>query len=170
MQCNFCEKQATVHLSQIIHNKVHKIDLCEECAKAKGVDDPIGYSLTGLLAGLDPAESGEPEEMPSSIKCPSCGLTQTDFKKSGRLGCPDCYPVFQKYLEEMLNTMHKGTRHVGKIPVHLRRSIDVTERLRDLEDRLHAAIQEEDYEQAAVLRDEINSLKEKNTDLLTDPA
>jgi protein arginine kinase activator len=95
------------------------------------------------------------------IKCPSCGFTQADFKKAGRLGCSECYVTFAEGLEGLLKTMHKGVRHVGKVPQVLRQGRDLTEQLRQLQKRLDKAVTAEDFEQAATLRDEIKSTREK---------
>ena len=167
MKCKFCNKSATVHLSQIVENKVHKIDLCEECAKAKGVDDPVGYSLTDLLAGLG---SGKELSDEIVIECPTCGYAQRDFKKSGRFGCPECYDVFAENMDEMLRGMHKGTCHKGKAPAQIARSLNVSARLDSMQRDLDAAIEREDFEKAAVLRDEIKQLKEANSDLIPEQA
>ncbi len=85
LKCDLCSKPATVHLTQIVNNKIHKVDLCEACAQAKGVTDPSGFSLADLLlkASLNPEPAGY-------AKCESCGFTQQDFKKTGRFGCPSC--------------------------------------------------------------------------------
>jgi protein arginine kinase activator len=90
------------------------------------------------------------------IKCPRCGFTQADFKKAGRLGCPECYKTFSEALEGLLKTMHKGTRHVGKVPETLRQTRDLSDRLKVLQKRLAKAVADEDFEEAAILRDEIN--------------
>jgi protein arginine kinase activator len=92
------------------------------------------------------------------LKCPRCGFSQADFKKSGRLGCPDCYKTFAEGLSGLLKTMHKGTRHIGKAPEALRASRENTDRLKMLQKRLAKAIDDENYETAASLRDEIKSL------------
>ena len=105
-----------------------KVDLCEECAKQKGVNDPAGCYLADLLLGL-----GASQEMESAsggeLKCPACGFTQADFKKAGRLGCAECYRTFAEGLEQLLKSMHKGTRHKGKVPASLRESQDLAEKL-----------------------------------------
>ena len=117
MLCCICkEKEATVHLTQIAGEKMQKVDLCEECAKTKGVNDPTGFSLADLLLGLGASQEIEQAGGDSGLKCPACGFTQADFKKAGRLGCPECYETFAEPLEGLLKTMHKGTRHVGKVP------------------------------------------------------
>lgn len=163
MLCCICkEREATVHLTQIAGDKMQKVDLCEECAKKKGVNDPTGFSLADLLLGLGASQEIDQSAGGGELKCPRCGFTQADFKKAGRLGCPDCYQTFAEGLESLLKSMHKGTRHVGKVPESLRQSRDLTDRLRSLQKRLNKAIEEENFEQAAVLRDEI---KQMNTQL-----
>ena len=92
------------------------------------------------------------------MKCPHCGFTQADFKKSGRLGCPECYQTFVEGLEGLLKSMHKGTRHVGKVPEVLRHSRESADRLKGLQKKLAKAIAEEDFEQAAVIRDDLKKI------------
>ncbi len=158
MQCCVCkEKPATVHLTQIVGEKMQKLDLCEECAKAKGVNDPTSFAMADLMLGLG-ASQEIAETAGVELKCPRCGFSQADFKKSGRLGCPDCYKTFAEGLSSLLKTMHKGTRHVGKAPEALRQSRDYADRLKLLQKKLAKAIDEENYEAAAALRDEIKSL------------
>jgi len=163
MLCDLCkQKVATVHLTQIIEGKTKKIDLCEDCSKAKGVDDPTGFSLADLLMGLGADQELEGTSSGGGgASCPTCGFTQADFKKTGRLGCAACYQAFAEGLDTLLKTMHKGTRHVGKTPHTFRWGSDVEERVRSLQKRLEKAVNEEDYEQAAVLRDEIKHLREQ---------
>ena len=98
------------------------------------------------------------------LKCPRCGFTQADFKKSGRLGCPDCYKTFADGLAGLLKTMHKGTRHVGKTPEALRATRDNADRLKTLQKKLMKAIESEHFEDAAHLRDEINQITERSPD------
>jgi protein arginine kinase activator len=165
MQCSVCkEKPATVFLTHIENDKMHKVNLCEDCAKTKGVDNPTTFSLADadLLLGL--GASQEITQTPGGVdlKCPRCGFSQADFKKSGRLGCPECYQVFAEGLEGLLKTMHKGTRHTGKSPEALRQSRDHAERLKLLQKKLAKAVESEDFEQAAKLRDELKQLNERS--------
>jgi len=165
MLCCICkEKEATVHLTQIAGDKMQKLDLCEGCAKSKGVNDPTGFSLADLLLGLGASQEIEQAAGGAELKCPACGFTQADFKKAGRLGCPDCYRTFAEALEGLLKTMHKGTRHVGKVPEALRQSRDINDRLTALEKSLSKAVLEEDFERAAQLRDEIKQTRARLTD------
>jgi protein arginine kinase activator len=157
LKCDLCSKPATVHLTQIVNNKVHKVDLCEACAQAKGVTDPSGFSLADLLlkASLNP----EPE-VPAGMRCDKCGFTQADFKKHGRFGCPSCYEAFRGMVEPMLENMHNGTAHAGKIPVRALERKSLYDRLTKLELDLTEAIKSERYEDAARTRDEINQVKQ----------
>jgi protein arginine kinase activator len=168
MLCCFCkQKEATVHLTQIAGDKVQKVDLCEECAKNKGVNDPAGFSLADLLLGLGASQEIEQASGGATIKCPHCGFTQADFKKAGRLGCSQCYTVFGEVLEGLLKTMHKGVRHAGKVPMALQQTRDLSDRLRILQKKLAKAVEEENFEQAAMLRDEIKQTSNKLSSIST---
>lgn len=155
LKCNLCNNLASVHLTQILNNKIHKVDLCESCAQAKGVTDPNGFSLADLLV-KNPLE---PEKQVGLLKCPTCGFTQNDFRKLGRLGCPECYGVFDPLLSPVLENMHKGTAHKGKVPEKAVQRRSVEEELNQLEEEIQAAIKSERYEDAATIRDRINELK-----------
>jgi len=168
MLCDICKKTvATVHLTQLIDGKTKKVDMCEACSKEKGVDDPAGFSLADLLLGLGAAQEMDQAAAGGEIKCPHCGFTQVDFKKAGRLGCAECYTVFHEGLESLLKTMHKGTRHVGKIPAAYRQSQDMAERLKGLQKKLDKAVAEEDFETAAQLRDQLKVVRGQATGLAT---
>ncbi|HEU6448400.1 MAG TPA: UvrB/UvrC motif-containing protein [Verrucomicrobiae bacterium] len=164
MQCSICkEKPATVHLTQIVGDKMQKLDLCEDCAKAKGVNDPTGFALADLMLGLGASQEIEQSAGGLELRCPRCGFTQADFKKSGRLGCPDCYKTFSEGLSGLLKTMHKGTRHTGKAPEALRASRENADKLKALQKKLAKAIETENFEEAAQLRDEIKQLSDRST-------
>ena len=166
MLCSICkEKPATVHLTQIVGDKMQKLDLCEDCAKAKGVNDPSGFALADLMLGLGASQEIEQAGGGVELKCPRCGFSQADFKKSGRLGCPECYGTFAEALEGLLKTMHKGTRHEGKVPESLRATREQSDRLRLLQKKLARAIEQEKFEEAAQLRDQIKQLAPRGTGL-----
>ncbi len=158
LKCDLCSKPATVHLTQIVNNKVHKVDLCEACAEAKGVTDPGGFSLADLLlkASLTP-DAAPPTP---GTRCPRCGYTPVEFKKHGRLGCPACYEAFATLVEPMLANMHSGVTHAGKVPARSLERKSLYDRLTKLELDLTEAIKSERYEDAARARDEINQVKQ----------
>lgn len=166
MLCDICKKNvATVHLTQMVEGKTKKVDLCEACSKEKGVDDPTGFSLADLLLGLGAAQEIEQASAGGEIRCPHCGFTQADFKKAGRLGCSECYKVFAEGLESLLKTMHKGTKHVGKVPQVFRQTQDMADKLKTLQKKLEKAIANEDFESAATLRDEVKALRTQMNEL-----
>lgn len=163
MLCDICGKNpATVHLTEIIDDQMTELHLCEECARQKSTQMEQQFGLSDLLAGL--AEFEKPlakEKEQVAVKCPSCGLSYADFKKIGRLGCGDCYNAFKKYLGPLLKRIHGSSIHVGKSPLKvtkiLRKKIDA----QDLRTKLQKAIEAEEFEEAARVRDQIKELEKK---------
>ena len=164
MVCNLCDKNlATVHLTEIINDQMRELHLCENCAREKGTEMEQHFGIQDMLAGLaDLNEEELEEDAGDRQKCGVCGMTYRDFRKGGRLGCGNCYEVFKKKLIMILRRIHGSTRHVGRIPA--RTSHDVTEKLRiqELKRKLQRAIEMEEFEEAARLRDEIRKLEKKN--------
>ena len=155
LKCSHCNKPATVHLTQIINNKIIKVDLCESCAQAKGVTDPTGFSLADFLNNQQFSSDGNEKK----ITCPECGFTTADFRRIGRLGCAICYHSFSPLIRPVLDDMHVAAVHKGKTPeIVLSRQMADAE-LKSLEDSLREAINEEAYEEAAKYRDQIQSFK-----------
>ena len=157
MHCDVCKtNQATVFLTQIVDGKMQKVNLCEACSKEKGVTDPTGFALADLLLGLGAAQ--EMERGGGVQKCPSCGFSQADFKKTGRLGCATCYTTFADGLATLLKGMNKGTEHVGKVPARMAKTLERESQMKTLQRDLRKAVSEEDYESAATIRDQIRHI------------
>jgi len=158
MLCEVCQKNdATVFLTEIVEGKMQKANLCESCSKEKGVNDPTGFALADMLLGLGASqqiERGQPSQ-----RCLVCGFTHADFKKTGRLGCSSCYDTFADGLTNLLKGMHKGLLHTGKMPARLSRQFAMADRVKTLSTELEQAVQQEKYEDAARLRDEIRQLE-----------
>lgn len=156
-----CENPATVHLTQIVGNKIEKLDLCKECAMAKGVMDPDGFSLSDVLKGhiQTPADEFETEATPGKVSEVS-GTTFDDFKQTGRMGSADCYDLFHEELMPILKTMHKGTRHLGKVPTKVPAEPLQYHKRDKMRQALDLAIKEERYEDAARLRDELKEFEQ----------
>ncbi len=161
MICDVCKKnQATVFFTQIVGGKLQKVNLCEGCSKENGITDPVGFSLADKLLGLGAAQ--EIERGGGVQRCPVCQFSQADFKKTGRLGCAACYDTFAEGLQSLLKGMHKGTSHVGKVPSRLQETMEREQQLKDLHRNLRKAVEAEDYESAAELRDQIRGLEVEN--------
>jgi protein arginine kinase activator len=160
MQCQICTKNdATIHLTEISDGVRTEIHVCETCAVEQDIavksHIPINELLSNLLASQPTdAELAGPAE--TEIVCPNCGFTLAQFQKEGTLGCPADYEVFEKVLRPLIEKAHDGkTAHVGKVPSSAPLDTKEQMQLLNLRQRLEAAVQSEDYELAAKLRDEI---------------
>jgi len=160
MICDVCKtNEASVFLTQIVEGKVQKVNLCDSCSKAKGVEDPTGFALADLLLGLGATQEIERASGGAAQRCPGCGFSQADFKKTGRLGCAQCYETFGEGLNSLLKAMHKGTIHTGKVPARISRLIEHETALKTLQRDLQKAVADENYESAAQIRDQLRQLE-----------
>ncbi len=156
MLCEVCKQsQATVHLTEIVNEQMTELHLCETCANQKGTQVESHFGLSDLLSGL--AEQGktqESEEVSTKV-CPNCGMSYEDFRKVGRLGCSECYPAFKRSLGSLLKRIHGSPIHLGKTPAKLVKPGKTKTELADLRKKLEKAIENEEFEEAARLRDQI---------------
>jgi protein arginine kinase activator len=154
---------AVVHFTQVVNNITKTSHLCERCAAEKGLQPSAGHPnllLADFLAKIGGEQAEASGTLQDDLKCPFCGLSTADFKKAGRLGCPQCYPTFETYLRGLLRRIHGGTQHVGKVYLPPDPSISEREqRLTALRRKLERAIESEDFERAAELRDQIRTLE-----------
>ena len=161
MLCQQCKKKnATVHLTEIVGNEKKEVHLCEECAREKGIGIKAQFSMADILSGLISAPVGKELARLSKITCPECGLTYINFHSAGRLGCPHDYRVFANELRPLIERIHGGTKHVGKIPPHVGRQVIKESKLLKLRKALRDAVGRENYEEAAKIRDEIKTIEE----------
>jgi protein arginine kinase activator len=165
MQCQICKQNtATIHLTEIVDGQRNESHLCETCAQKQGVavkaQIPLNELLSSLLASQPESGTTALSKSQSEQTCPHCGITFEKFRQSSLLGCPYDYEVFDKQLKPIIEKSHAGhTEHRGKIPSRVptdeRKQLDLL-RLRQ---ELEAALQNEDYETAAKLRDRIKELQ-----------
>ena len=160
IKCDVCEKEATVFLTQIINGQMTTVNLCEGCSKAKGVTDEMGFGLAEAFLG--PAHAAVTKHVGTEdVTCPACGFTQAQLKKIGRMGCPECYNTFRDGLDSLLKAMHKGTKHIGKVPHRLAIENQANDKLSCLREELAAAVRDERYEDAARLKAEMEKAQKK---------
>ena len=157
MKCEFCDRDATVHLKQVIKDESLEMHLCEECAEERGITDPAGFSLQNLFGGED--EKMSLPELKTLPSCADCGFSFEDLKKVGRLGCSKCYTVFSAEILGMLSTMHRGVTHTGKKPEGIVDTVEREEAIAEQKAKLEEAIKAEDFELAVSLRDAISKLE-----------
>jgi protein arginine kinase activator len=162
MLCEQCgDQEATVHLTQIVKDEHHSVHLCAACAAERGVHAELSPPAAPLVDFLAQMGKGLPlETHPGVHQCSFCGLSLDDFKRTGRLGCAHCWVEFEGQLRPLLRRLHGGTRHVGKIYLSPDpHEADRTARLISLRRSLQRAIEDEDFERAATLRDEVRELE-----------
>ena len=160
MKCDMCkDREAAIHIQQIIGEETIDLHLCEQCAHEKGIsssNDKIELSLSELLTGLIGSRDAKSED--AEKKCNTCGLLFRDFRREGFLGCPECYQSFREELVSLLRKMGGSPRHTGKIPNKLNRYKTYLFDRELLKKELEDAVREEEYEHAALLRDRIREL------------
>jgi protein arginine kinase activator len=158
MLCELCkEREASVHLTQVIDGSIKKLHLCEECAAKSGVDLQGPLSISDILLGLGVQK--EPAGAGSERSCPRCHMRRTDFKKTGRFGCSECYAAFAEELPPLLKAMHRADRHTGKIPEREGARVRAGAELALLQQNMEKAIAGENFEEAALLRDRIQACR-----------
>jgi len=160
--CKICGvKPAQIHYTEIVNNKVITVDLCQDCAREKGIDLKKGtpYGIGDLIATQLGSVAQTESERIGRVHCAACGYDYSDFKKVGRFGCPECYTAFSQQLFSLLRHIHGSTQHKGKTPVELGPLAVRRRELIELKEQLALAIESEAYEKAAELRDHIKELE-----------
>lgn len=170
MLCQRCQQRpASVHVTQVINNEKREVHLCDQCARENeeiafnnpfGMISPFHISnfLTGFL-GKDVGYQVKPQEPAMMPECTNCGMTYEQFTRSGKLGCANCYHVFNNTLESVLKRIHGTTYHNGKLPKRKGGMIKAKREIGTLKSKLMKAVQAEEFEQAAQLRDQIRELE-----------
>lgn len=166
MYCEECkQKPAAVHLTQVYNGNIIQSHLCEECAAKKGgfIFDPGNkFSIPNLLSSIFGSSYGIDPNPTTEIKtCPGCGMNFNDIRKTGKLGCSQCYQVFAKEMEPTLRRIHGNSQHIGKIPSRGGEKVLLRKQLDNLKTRLQEAVNSEEYEKAAEIRDNIKEMESK---------
>lgn len=154
-KCRRCSKPATLHITEIRKGEVQQLHLCEICAQkylAQGNADEDQPSSGATVEDLEAADE---------LACPHCGITFRQFRSQGRLGCPHDYEVFETELNQLLENIHDGAQHCGKVPQRTGEGHQDHFRLIKLRNELQVAVKEEAYEKAAALRDEIQQIESR---------
>jgi protein arginine kinase activator len=166
MTCEQChEREAVIHLTQIVNEQVTTLHLCERCAAEKGVESPGALPKTPLGTFLAAMGQESPNQVASpraGDTCARCGGSLQDFRESGRLGCPECYRTFEAPLRDLLRRLHGSTHHVGEryadrdVPAP---TTAAKPHAAELREQLRLAVETENFELAAELRDQLRVLE-----------
>ena len=162
MLCDSCsERDAVVHLTTIENNAVHQLHLCERCAAERGVETTVATPKHPLGEFLhDVQQQVASCRARTSLRCTFCDTTMTDFRATGRWGCARCYINFEAGMRELLRRVQGNHRHVGR-PYRppMSETLERSAVLGELKERLRRAIESEQFEVAADLRDRIRVME-----------
>lgn len=142
-----------MHLTEIVNGKKREKHFCQECAEKQELLKQQELNLAAILQSVIGQHVGGQTDELSRLTCPSCGIKYMEFKAAGRCGCPNDYQVFREPLLPLLERIHRGVKHVGKVPHNALKHASLQNELRDLRVQLRTAVEQEAYEEAARLRD-----------------
>ncbi len=174
MLCDDCKKRpACVHITKVIND--HKVEkhLCEECAQKHEEVNLANFAMNNKLSVHDFLKGMFShcflEEQPKiEVACSNCGMTYSEFSRTGKIGCTTCYATFGERLEPLLRRIHGASAHTGKVPKRTGGLLEVKQRLKRKKQDLERHITREEYELAATVRDEIKAI-EKELKIYGDP-
>lgn len=166
MYCEECkQKPAAVHLTQVFNGTIMQSHLCEECAAKKGgfIFDPGSkFSIPNLLSSIFGSSCNvDIAPVAEAGPCPNCGMNFYSIRETGKLGCSECYKVYEQELEPTLRRIHGNSQHMGKIPSRGGEKVLIRKQMENLKSQLQEAVSHEEYEKAAEIRDAIKNLESK---------
>ena len=161
MLCQACQKkQATTHIKSVVNGEVTQYNLCSDCAKKMGygnIFSDFGTDFSSLLGSI--FGGNQQQVLPDGKRCPTCGSSFADIARSGRVGCSQCYDVFYDRLLPTIRRIHGNTEHIGKSAIAADEKTKTHSELESLKEQLTAAIEAQEFEKAAQLRDKIKELE-----------
>ena len=159
IRCDFCQKPSVLEIKRDLAGKLENAKLCASCATERGIrsfDSVLPNSLADVYEVLlDPNCDVIDEKT-----CPDCGIAFKHIRSSGLVGCVACFDTFRVQISRLLPRIARQTSHTGSLPHGLHAYRRLFADLDDLKSRLAAALQAERYEDAAQLRDALQSLEE----------
>ena len=161
MICDDCrEHDAVVQYTAVKDNVVVQLHLCEQCAAERGVETTVATPKHPLGEFLQAVQQQSGPASAEAGKCAFCGLTMKDFRATGRMGCARCYSTFESSMRELLRRVHGSPRHIGQAYRAPRDEVlEKSSVLGELREKLRRAIEQEQFEVAAQLRDRIRVLE-----------
>jgi protein arginine kinase activator len=172
MKCQNCNvKEANVHVTKIVNGVKSEMHLCEDCAKQKqefGMNTiSFGFpmSFQNIVDGLFEVMGSSQQIISQGERCSVCGMTFEDFRSNGRVGCSNCYNTFSRNMLPLIKRVHGNIQHTGKIPKRTGGMIKARRDVEKLKLELKSLVENEEYEKAAFVRDEIRNLENELNNL-----
>lgn len=171
MLCDMCKKnEANVHITKIVNGIKQDVNLCEKCAMENGelsfvpqIDFVSPFSFQNILSGIMNYMNNTSSTQDNfDVTCKNCGTSYREFKKTGLVGCSECYNNFSNILQPIIKRVQANLEHTGKIPDRTGKNIIERRNLLKLKEDLQKAIALEEYEKAAEIRDKIKDLNSKD--------
>ncbi|KNY27473.1 UvrB/UvrC motif-containing protein [Pseudobacteroides cellulosolvens] len=163
MMCENCQERiASVHFTQVVNNKKVEMHLCKQCAKEKGhLSFGSTIDVNDFLKGIFGIGSSSSYYSPGHVRmvCEKCGMSYEEFQKVGKFGCSKCYEMYGDGIKPLLKRLHGSVEHHGKAPKLMSESHSISNEIDKLKAQLQQAIEKEEYEKAAEIRDKIKSLE-----------
>lgn len=165
MLCQQCQKRlANVYFTQVVNNKKVEMYLCEQCAEERrqlSLESSLNINdfFAGLMGLVNATSYIANAQTDQEMVCSKCGMSFDEFQKTGKMGCSQCYQAYGDKMRNLLKRLHGNITHNGKMPAKISKSIRTSREIDVLKDLLNKAIQNEEYEKAAEIRDKIKSLE-----------
>jgi len=158
--CQICHSRvATLHLTEIVGNEKREIHLCEECAAKQGAKLAQDGSVSDFVKAVGAPVRRELDKLAKLI-CPVCGMSFLEFQQHSLFGCANDYEVFKPQLMPILERIHRATQHVGKVPAEIGKKLKMSAEIMRLTRRLKRAVENEEYEKAAEIRDRLKAMED----------
>ncbi|NYB76057.1 UvrB/UvrC motif-containing protein [Sedimentibacter hydroxybenzoicus DSM 7310] len=159
MLCNECGKnEARVHVTQIINGNKTESHLCEECAKKNQSVLNSNFSMENLFSAMLNNAYNTSAYIPT-MTCSKCGMTYEEFRNTGKFGCNNCIDTFKQRIMPVVKNIQGYEAHMGKIPKRAGGSYRIQKDIEKLKSELKSAIEKEEYENAARIRDKIREME-----------
>jgi protein arginine kinase activator len=160
MICDVCkEGDAVIQLTEVQGGGVRNLHLCERCAAERGVETTVSAPKAQITDFLQSVHQAMQATQGDAARCTFCSSTFRDFKSTGRLGCAHCYDAFENSMRDLLRRVHGNSKHIGRSYVPPSNElIPDGGTANELRDRLRRAIEAEQFELAADIRDKLRGM------------
>jgi len=169
MHCDKCnKKKTTVIYHENLGGRARTLHLCADCARemeqAGELEDmsaAFAAFSSPMLGVTDRPKRSYHTVIPKGTDeraCSACGITVREIVQNGRVGCAACYECLDDVLRQIYEDKHDRGAYRGQVSRLVRIREENACRMKLLRAQLADAINGEQYEQAAILRDRIREL------------